>query len=814
MKVYVAAAIVLLISLLAAEASAQTQRALLIGINTYQPQGTVAAHPASCVYGRCELGSFENLDGAVNDAQAMADLLTSPKFGFPANQVVLLTNPAPPAPRPGIVMLPASQTDRDGILAAMQKYLVDLPQRGDTVVFYDASHGSLRVNSKGTKLTVLVGGKYVHADSTLVPADAYKGGYDIRDKEMARIFNAALDKGVHVTAIFDSCHSGGISRGIGPRYRERTLAYDPRDIAEAPELLAGGQPRPAPTERSDNPALVFSAAQQDQSAKEMPQSDNSTEPHGAFTAALIDALEALPAATPAAVVYQRVKAVLEGWSVPDQDPEIDTTSARRSQPLFGGKATDSGKVRAAALATADDGTVGLDIGRVAGIGVGSEFTAPAPDKNGQPVKLRVTDLNGIARSSAAIVAPSGATVAPGTVLELTKWVPAETAPLHVWLWPALPEADIVAAVAQIHASGASLIADPAEDPWTDVLSWDGARWTLQQAGASTPVDLGARLTGDALKQKLPAGSKLWANLPPPPGLAAKVVSADEKGAVQSATNLAAAEYALVGTMTAEGTKYAWFHKTELAAGPPPADRPGHSPGCSTTSSYPVRSDWVALAGESGLEKSSAALNKLVLRLAKVHGWLALADDSSEASSADYYTLAVHRSSSSAAPAAPTQAAAQTEFPDVPDRPLRQGDEMKLALASSERVVERRWVYVLDIDCHGQGSLLYPLNYTENQFPNSADLGRQFELPGARTMRVGPPFGVDTLILLSTAQPLPDPGALNFEGAASRGTRGLDSPLGKLLEGASSGSRGISGEVPTDWGISTTTIQSIPKDATK
>ena len=39
----------------------------------------------------------------------------------------------------------------------MQKYLVDVPQKGDTVVFYDASHGSLRVNSKGNKLTVLVG---------------------------------------------------------------------------------------------------------------------------------------------------------------------------------------------------------------------------------------------------------------------------------------------------------------------------------------------------------------------------------------------------------------------------------------------------------------------------------------------------------------------------------------------------------------------------------------------------------------------------------------------------------------------------------
>jgi len=125
----------------------------------------------------------------------MADLLTNPKFSFPANQVVLLTNPAPPRPQPGVMVLPAAQTDRDGILAAMQKYLVDVPRSGDTVVFYDASHGSLRVNSKGTKLTVLVNGKYVRADSTLVPANAYKGGYDVRDREMTRIFNAALDKG-------------------------------------------------------------------------------------------------------------------------------------------------------------------------------------------------------------------------------------------------------------------------------------------------------------------------------------------------------------------------------------------------------------------------------------------------------------------------------------------------------------------------------------------------------------------------------------------------------------------------------------------
>jgi len=56
----------------------------LIGINTYQP-----AEPRQsiqrCIYVAAS-GSFENLDGAVNDRKQWHDLLTSPKFGFPANQ--------------------------------------------------------------------------------------------------------------------------------------------------------------------------------------------------------------------------------------------------------------------------------------------------------------------------------------------------------------------------------------------------------------------------------------------------------------------------------------------------------------------------------------------------------------------------------------------------------------------------------------------------------------------------------------------------------------------------------------------------------
>jgi Caspase domain len=807
------------------QASGQTQRALIIGINTYQPAGTTAEHPAGCIYGRCELGTFENLEGSVNDAQAIADLLTSPKFGFPAGNVVLLTNPVPPHPRAGVVLLPADQTTRDGILAAMQKYLVDVPQKGDTVVFYDASHGSLRINSKGTKIQVLVNGNLVHADSTLVPSDAYKGGFDVRDREMTRIFNAALDKGVHLTVIFDSCHSGGATRGIGPKYRERSLAFDPRDIGEAPDTLPNGQPRPAPTERDDNPALVFSAAQQDQTAKESPPPDTVTEPHGAFTAALVEALQVLPANAPASVVYQRVKAVLEGNGVSDQEPDLDASAKRRQEPLFGGQAANSGKVLTAALKTDDDGAVWLDIGRVSGVGPGSEFTSTAETGPSKGIVLRVSDLQGIARSTAQIVSPAKATVAPGEIFELTKLVPAQSDPLFFWHWPSsLSEDEILAAAAEVKASGAVSVTDPAEEPWTDILSWDGTNWTIQSAGQSAvsgaaqktgqqpgaalnldtkrsaPAILGAKLTADALKQHLHPGTKLWVNLPAPKELAAKLALQDNGSAVKGADSLASANYILTGVLTADGPSYAWFHKNEFDAGPQVNPVKDHSPGCSATSQYPVRTDWTALGDATQIDSVSKKLNDYALRLGKVHGWFNLSDSATAQAAADYYKL--------------TMVGATDTTPLSADKPARQGDRMRMALASEDRVTDPRWVYVLDIDCHGGGTLLYPVNYSENQFPNAGESDREFVLPHSLTLHIGPPYGVDTLILLSTAQPLPDPSELNFTGVASRGTRGAESPLQQLLANASSGTRGFAEPIPTNWGIDMTRIRSVPADATK
>jgi hypothetical protein len=132
---------------------------------------------------------------------------------------------------------------------------------------------------------------------------------------------------------------------------------------------------------------------------------------GHFTAALVEALEALPAEAPAAVVYERVQAVMGNSQVPDQNPDLDASQARRREPLFGGAATKVGYLQTAAIGTNEDGTVLLHVGKIATVGVGSEFVS-VTDSSGPKVTLRVVAQEGIARTRANVVSPAGSRVKP------------------------------------------------------------------------------------------------------------------------------------------------------------------------------------------------------------------------------------------------------------------------------------------------------------------------------------------------------------------------------------------------------------------
>jgi hypothetical protein len=751
----------------------QAKYALLIGIDTYQPANTTVKRPPGVDTGRFAPGApvFPNLAGPTNDVASMRDVLVSSKFGFPSDgqHIHLLENGA---------------ATRAGILAAMTNYLVEQPQKGDIVVFYVAGHGSLRVNTKSNKQTFDLGGKPTPLDNTIVPADAYLGAEDIRDREMARIFNKALDKGIRLTAIFDTCHSGGIARGaeVGPRTVARMLAYDPRDIAEAPDVNADGTPVIAPEDRKDNAALVLAAAQIDQTAKELA---DAAPPHGAFTLALIDALQALPANISAVDLAKRVQVGLEVDGISDQQPELDGPRQRKQQPLFGGEA-DQGKVRAAVV-NVDEGSVLLDIGAVSDIGMGSEFVTLAQGP-GEKVVLRVTGAEGVDYSIATVVSPAGAKVAAKDVFELAKWVPAKKPSLYFWT-PAsnLNPEQIASAVSAARSSGLRLVHDPAREAWNYLISWDGSKWTMRKAGIRGEDPLGATLTAGVLQRKIAKEALVWLNLPPSPELAGQLLMSDLQSAAQSTANEAQAMYILAGTVTDTGPAYAWYNRGELIAGrQTPA---GYGNGCSPDSPYPLRTDWV------GGEDTAANLKQLAAKLSKLNGWIQLLQSGASRDSQYPYHLALQRQSDQAI---------------VEDKgKTYKGEHYQMVLqARGDTRTDPRWVYVLSIDCQGKGVLMFPQRSGGNNFPLENGRLDQILLPGGN-FHITPPFGTDTYILLSTSARLSNPDALSFESVV-RGGVSATTPLETLLLSTSAGARGDTMEMPTDWGVEYLQMHSQPK----
>jgi hypothetical protein len=754
-------------------APGQTKSALLIGIDTYQPANTTVKAPPGVNTGRFSPGAprFNNLSGPTYDVASLRAVLTSSKFGFPDDDQ-------------HIHVLENGAATRAGILAAMNKYLVEQPQKGDIVVLYVAGHGSLRVNSKSNKQTFDIAGKPTALDNTIVPADAYLGTEDIRDREMARIFNHAADKGVRLTAIFDTCHSGGTARGaeVGPRTMARMLAYDPRDIAEAPDVNTDGTPVTAPEDRKDNAALVLAATQVDQTAKELP---DASPPHGVFTVALVDALQTLPANIPAIDLWKRVQVDLEVQGFSDQQPALDGSKQRKQQPLFGGEA-EQGKVRATVVSVDEDGVV-LDIGSISDIGVGSQFV-PLAQQPG--VTLQIKAAQGVNRS-VATASPASAKINPKDVFELSKWVPAEKPPVYFWV-PAssLTQAQITSAVSEARSSGLRLVNDPSLETWTDLVSWDGSHWTLQKAGVRGVDVLGATLTAALLQKKIEKTAVVWLNVPPPAEVANQLLMNNPQSAAQTTANEAQALYVLAGMVTDAGPVYAWYNRGELIAGrQTPA---GYGAGCSPDSPYPIRTNWVSTADATG---AAATIKESAAKLAKLNGWLQL--QSNENGDSEYpYHLALQRAADGGI--------AEDKGPSY------QGEHYQLMLqARGDTRNGSRWVYVLAIDCQGKGELMYPTQGGGNRYPQENGRLDQIPLPGAK-MRIAPPYGTDTYILLTTSTALSNPDGLSLESVVRGGERGISSPLETLLGSTSAGTRGNAAEVPTDWGVEYLQLHSQPK----
>jgi hypothetical protein len=760
----------LLLAFLPRWSEAATRRALLIAIDKYRPPAGPTAVPPPPPVRQEEVvsakparkqgssrGSWTDLDGAVNDAVAFRELLVA-RFGFRRADIVLLTN---------------SEATRDGILGTWRAHLVSQAQPGDIAVLFYAGHGSQVRNSRTDEPDGM--------DESLVPADSYKGASDIRDKELNRLFNAAIDKGVSLTVIVDSCHSGSIARGLPRPEKSRYLPPDERDVADPPD--AG----PTSEERG---ALILSAAQDNQLAGET--SDESDNAHGAFSLALLKTLQTTPPTTTAQDVFLKVKARMQSEGRM-QEPVLAGTPERRQRPLFEGTIIGAGATRIAVLRKAPPNAVTLQGGLAVGLRERCELRAiTAPGERPRP-RLKVTRVTGLASAEAEPIEGNADAISVGDIFEVDRWVAGDS-PLRVW-WPSsLPSrAQLEEAVGRLSTLQGSPALDWVEDPTatspTHVLAWDGTGWQL--SGADKFYRLGATpSTGEVLK-RLKASltrPRLFLQIPPDRELAAELRLGE--GSVNDGVRIPLkptdAHYLLTGRVKGVQTEYAWLIPN-LTQGD----------GSSGAFALPVRTDWL---------RTAAALEEAVLGLHRLRGWLQL--ESPVNPGLFPYHLGLRNAKTGDIRA---------------DGVIRAGESYGLVLRAEpkelERGVEQRYVYVFNIDSFGNGTLLFPSasgGNVENRVPYESATAEGFrseiKLGKSRVFEVGPPFGMDTYILLSTVQPIPDPTVLQFRGVRRRGgSSGGESSLARLLASVGSPRRGSPVEEPSDWSIDRLSVRSLPAE---
>lgn len=181
-------------------------RALLIGIDIYDPHELADG------------GTYPNLTGAVNDAQAVASHLQK-QWSVP--HLELLTSPPQPE----------GKKPTYSYMVAAIKDMIEKSDPGDHVWLHYSGHGArtatLIPETKGRQ----------GLDEALVPCDVgSKEGTYLRDLELAFMLEKAAQKEVFVTLVLDCCHSGGM-------VREGTPEPPPTAVARSRGCIDNDPPR-------------------------------------------------------------------------------------------------------------------------------------------------------------------------------------------------------------------------------------------------------------------------------------------------------------------------------------------------------------------------------------------------------------------------------------------------------------------------------------------------------------------------------------------------------------------------------------------
>jgi hypothetical protein len=731
---------------MAAYSFGQTKRALLVGVDIYKPVDVAVVEKTR--------GAWTNLDGCVNDAKSIAEIIKS-RFGFEEKNIATLYD---------------QDAKREKILAAIEK-LIDESQKGDVVFIYYAGHGSQVYNSLSTEVS---GDKQ---DETIVPADMM----DIRDKELAKLFNRLLDKGVILTLIFDSCHSGSIARGsnVPEIAKSRHINGSSADAMDPSD----------PQKPEDRGALIYSAAQPEQLAKEA--LDDQGNPHGAFTVALVKALNSSPFNEPADMMFLRLKAIMQA-NGSTQEPVLGANEIRRKQGLFGEDlSAAAGKTIVAVTKNAGAEDIELQGGWAIGLNANCELKKMGADSK---EKIIITQVNGMAKCKAKLKEGDIARIKSGDLFEITTWAEANTPNLRVWFPANNFTSDDILKVAKNFAAIANnksytWVTDPAKQAPRYIIQFFDDSWKL--SGPSDKIeDLGKNPTMESVLKKIPRNNSVFLQLPPPVELvnSIKLGAGTDNSAIEITRDPMKADYILTGMYENQVLKYAWVE-------------PNLTDQDSTfLSTLPVRTNWFEAKRPEDLKTVGENLTQFAIRLGKINAWLNLSSPPDDGSFP--FSLALKNLSTG------KYAVSGTVYG---------GEKYGLVLLTTKEQLKKwsgnsRYIYVFTIDVSGHTQQIFPYANTGNEgnkLPNKTyDSEEEISL-GQANFTIGVPYGVDSYFLITSDEAINNFQAFNSEGVITRGA-GSGNPLENLLGGVGAATRGISANtVPANWSFQRISITSKP-----
>jgi metacaspase-1 len=263
---------------------ALAKTALCIGINNYP-------------------GTGSDLAGCVNDAKDWRDALEDKGF---STQLML---------------------DGDAKKAPMKDAITDIVNKahgGDVVVITYSGHGSWVIDKDNDEPD--------NRDEVLCPHDIGQNR-PFRDDELHEIFSDR-ERGVHITLISDSCHSGSVAR-LAPASQEaenpqRVRFLPPSTFLPDEDRAAAARVGPAMISRKRHAAVLVSGCQDTEFSYDAWFGGR---PNGAFSYFALKTLGNLPNNATYRDWYRKIRDKLPSQQYP-QTPNLGATHRMRDRQIF------------------------------------------------------------------------------------------------------------------------------------------------------------------------------------------------------------------------------------------------------------------------------------------------------------------------------------------------------------------------------------------------------------------------------------------------------------------------------------------------